>query len=83
MDFFLREIGTAVETKMARPTLSAKQLGDELIVDIERYSNYPGCRSLFCLVYDPNGLIPNPRGLESDLSGQRDKVVVRVMIVPK
>jgi len=42
MDFFLREIGTAMETKMARPTLSARQLGDELIVDIERYSNYPG-----------------------------------------
>jgi hypothetical protein len=61
-----------------------RRLGDELIVDIERYGKYPGCRALFCLVYDPKGLIPNPRGLESDLSVPRDNLVVRVMmIVPK
>ena len=67
---------------LTRPTLSARQLGDELIVDIERYSNYPGCRALFCLVYDPKELISNPGELEGDLSGQRDKLAVRVMIVP-
>jgi REase_DpnII-MboI len=76
IDFFLRKIGTAVETKMARP----RKLGDELMVDIERYSKYPDCRALLCLVYDPNGLIPNPRGLENDLSEQRGELAVHVVI---
>ena len=82
IDFFLPEIETAVEVKKSRPTLNAKKLGEELIVDIERYQKHPGCRRLVCLVYDPDGLIANPRGVETDLSKQHGKMTVRVMIVP-
>jgi REase_DpnII-MboI len=82
MDFLLPEIGTVVETKMMRWSLSTRKLGEELVVDIDRHRKHPGCRTLFCLVYDPHGLVKNPRGLEGDLSGQRDKLAVRVMIVP-
>lgn len=83
MDFLLPEIETVVETKMMRGTLSTKQLGDELIVDIAKYQKHPQCRTLFCLVYDPLGRVANPRGVESDLSQNDDKMATRVMIVPK
>jgi len=82
MDFLLPEIETVVEIKMTRPTLSTKQLGEQLIVDIAKYRQHPGCRTLFCLVYDPDGRIANPRGVENDLKENNDQIVVNVMIVP-
>jgi REase_DpnII-MboI len=83
MDFLLPEIETVVEIKMTRPTLSTKQLGEQLIVDIAKYKKHPACRTLFCLVYDPDGRISNPRGVESDLTEDNDRMTTRVMIVPK
>ena len=43
MDFLLPEIETVVETKMTRPNLSAKQLGEQLITDIAKYKKHPAC----------------------------------------
>ena len=83
MDYLLPEFETAVEAKMTRPTLKARELGEELIIDIAKYQRHPGCRKLFCVVYDPDEHISNPRGLEADLSGQNGKISVRVMIVPR
>lgn len=82
MDFLLPEIETVVETKMTRPNMSTKQLGEQLIVDIAKYKQHPTCRTLFCLVYDPDGRISNPRGVESDLKEDKGQMVVTVMIVP-
>lgn len=82
MDFRLPEIEAVVETKMTRPNLSTRQLGEQLIVDIAKYKQHPGCRTLFCVVYDPDGRISNPRGVENDLTKDNDQIVVRVMIVP-
>jgi hypothetical protein len=81
--FFLPEIETVVETKMTRPSMSMKQLGEQLIVDIAKYKRHPMCRTLFCLVYDPDGRISNPRGVENDLKEDKGEMVVIVMIVPK
>ena len=36
---------------------------DELIIDIEHYKVHPQCRTLYCFVYDPDGCIKNPDGL--------------------
>ncbi|MET4232659.1 hypothetical protein ACVWXN_007353 [Bradyrhizobium sp. i1.4.4] len=83
MDFLLPEVETVVEIKMTRPSLSTKLLGEQLIVDIAKYKQHPMCRSLFCVVYDPSGRITNPRGVENDLSGDNEKMNVRVMIVPR
>lgn len=82
MDFLLKNEEIVIETKMARETLNAKKLGDELIVDIKRYENHPNCKTLLCLVYDPMKLIPNPRGIEADLSKETDGLLVIVLIVP-
>jgi hypothetical protein len=83
MDYLLLEIETAVEVKKSRLSLTAKKLGDELLIDIAKYQKHPQCRKLVCFVYDPEGIITNPRGVEADLSKQHDKLTVRVMIVPK
>ena len=83
MDFLLPEIEAVVEVKMTRPTLSTRQLGEQLIVDIAKYKKHPACRTLFCVVYDPEGRISNPRGLENDLSKKNDRMMTHVKIVPK
>jgi REase_DpnII-MboI len=82
MDFLLPELETVVELKMTRPSLTTKRLGDELLVDIARYQTHPRCRTLYCVVYDPNGLISNPRGFEADMNGEHGNLVVQVMTVP-
>ena len=68
MDFLLKNERIVIETKMMRKGLGSKELGDQLLVDIERYKEHPDCATLFCLVYDPEWVIPNPEGLENDLS---------------
>jgi hypothetical protein len=84
IDFLLREIETVVELKKTRPSLSTKDLGEQLLVDIVKYKSHPGCRKIFCVVYDPDDLIKNPRGVENDLNGQSTpELTVRVLIVPK
>ena len=83
MDFLLPEIESVVEIKIARQSMTAKQLGEELTLDIAKYQKHPGCRTLFCVVYDPDGRIANPRGIENDLAQDTDNMVVRVMIVPR
>jgi REase_DpnII-MboI len=83
MDFLLPEIESVVEIKMARRNLSTRQLGEQLIVDIAKYKNHPACQTLFCVVYDPEGLITNPRGVENDLQSDADEMIVRIMIIPK
>jgi hypothetical protein len=83
MDFLLPEIEAVVEIKMMRPNLSTRQLGEELIVDKARYKSHPRCRTLFCVVYDPEGRVANPRGVEADLSEDSETMITRVMIVPK
>ncbi len=83
MDFLLPELEAIVEIKKTRPSLSTKQLGEQLIVDIAKYRKHPMCRTLYCVVYDPEGRVSNPRGVESDLNNDQGEIAVRVMIVPK
>jgi hypothetical protein len=83
MDYLLPSLQTAIEVKKARPTLTARALGEELIVDMAKYQNHSQCRKLLCFVYDPDGSISNPRGIETDLGKHDDKMAVCVMIVPR
>jgi len=81
MDFLLKTEQIVFETKKTRPTLTAKELGSELIEDMARYERHSECRALVCFVYDPDGFVANPRGVESDLN--RDQPFpVRVFIRP-
>lgn len=68
VDFVLPDYELAIELKFARDSMDAKSLGEELIVDRERYAAKKGVRHLLCLVFDHQGRLRNPRGLERDLS---------------
>ena len=83
MDFLLPELESVVEIKKTRPSLATKELGEQLIVDIVKYKKHPMCRTLYCVVYDPDGRVANPRGVENDLNNDQAELAVRVMIVPK
>lgn len=84
MDFLLKDERLAVEVKKTSNSLRDRKIGEQLIVDIAKYSEHPNCDTLVCFVYDPEGFISNPIGLESDLQRlSTDKLNVRVYIYPK
>jgi hypothetical protein len=83
VDILLRPERILVEAKKTRQSLSTKALGDQLIIDIQRYQTHPNCDHLFCFVYDPEGRIGNPRGLESDLSKKHGNIMVTVQVAPR
>jgi len=82
-DFLLKKEQIVIEAKKTRSGWGASELGEQLIVDIQKYKQHPGCRTLVCFVYDPEGQIANPRGIENDLSRDVDGLSVRVIIAPK
>lgn len=50
--------------------------------DIGRYRAHPDCKVLICFVYDPEGLIANPKGVERDLNKLGEDLNVKVFIRP-
>ena len=83
MDFLLKNEQIVVEVKCTREGLAAKEVGDQLLIDIGRYRAHQDCKALFCFVYDAEARIRNPRGLESDLSNDRQGLPTRVRIRPR
>ena len=82
MDFLLKQEQIVIEIKKARPGFGAKELGTQLIEDIARYQAHPNCDILICFVYDPDGRIANPRGIEGDLNRTENGFAVEVLIRP-
>lgn len=82
MDFLLKAEKVVVEVKKTRAKLGAKEVGDQLAIDILRYRVHPDCKILICFVYDPEGFIRNPKGFESDLSGKRDGLELVTIVAP-
>jgi hypothetical protein len=83
LDFLLKSEELVVEAKMASARLRDKTVGEQLIVDIQRYQSHPSCEKLICFVYDPEGCIRNPGGLENDLSGKNGRIEVLVVVAPR
>jgi REase_DpnII-MboI len=82
-DFILKNENIGIEVKKTRAGLTAKKLSDELILDIHRYQSHQNCKTLICFVYDPDGKISNPRGVEIDLmNGKYGDFDVHVLIRP-
>lgn len=82
MDFLLKDYKIIIEVKKTRNGLTGKEIGSQLIEDIVRYKVHPDCETLLCFVYDPEGYVGNPKGLEADLSKEDGKIKVRVYIRP-
>lgn len=82
-DFLLKKENIVIEIKKTRKGLSAKELGDELIIDIDRYKEHPNCKNLICFVYDPEERIINPVGIEDDLTSNNQELNVVVKIIQR
>lgn len=82
MDFLLKDFKIVIEVKKTRPSLTAKEVGSQLIEDIGRYRTHPDCETLLCFVYDPEGYVGNPRGIENDLSRDEGDLKIRIYIRP-
>jgi hypothetical protein len=82
IDFLLKPERVAIEAKMPRDKRHAKEIGDELIVDLRRYKSRADVGSLICLVYDPSGFIGNPAGVEG-LSSNENGFHFEVIVTPK
>ena len=82
IDFLIANESIGVEIKMTRSGLKDKELGEQLIIDRERYKTHYKCKTLICFIYDPEGLIANAEGLINDISGIWNDMIVRVIITP-
>lgn len=80
MDFLLKDCSTVIEVKKTRKSMTAKDLGEQLIIDREKYKSHPDCKTLYCFVYDPDGFLRNPVGIKRDLEAGNEgflKVIIR------
>lgn len=80
-DFLLKNEKTVIEVKKTRANMTDRNLGEQLIVDIEKYKSHPDCEQLICFVYDPEGRLGNPQGIMNDLNLQH-KGFAYVIIKP-
>ena len=85
MDFLLPAHNLVIETKRVRDKTHASKVGDELIIDVEHYRKHKNANHLWCVIYDPDLFISNPKGMISDLEGARStpegRINVKVVIV--
>ena len=81
MDFLLKDEKIVIEIKKTRKGLTDKEIGDQLIIDVERYQAHPDCKKLICFIYDPEARLGNPEGMKRDLNS-RHHGFVEVIIEP-
>ena len=79
-DFLLAPEQAAVTAKLVRPGGPGPRPDDQLREDAEYYCGRPGCRVLYALVYDPEGLLHEPRLLETAWSNREAACEVRCVI---
>ncbi len=84
IDFLLKNESLVIEIKKTRKGLADKQVGEQLLIDVGRYKSHPCAQTLLCFVYDPEGRIGNPVGLEADLNRSSSQALeVVTLIYPK
>ena len=72
-----------VEAKMTRSGLGQKEVTDQLINDVARYSKVDGIDLLVCLVFDPERRCKNPDSVENDVQSTGSRLTVRAIVCPK
>jgi len=83
VDFYLPPERLVVEAKMTRANLGQREVTDQLIIDVARYSQMDGVDSLVCLIYDPERRCGNPKAVESDVENSGSRLTVRAVICPQ
>ena len=72
-----------VVVKQTRSGIGTKELSEQVKSDATHYATRPHGITLVCFIYDPEGRVGNPRGLEADLTSVSDTYMVEVIIAPK
>ncbi|GAA0383033.1 hypothetical protein Acor_70870 [Acrocarpospora corrugata] len=80
IDFVLRREQIAVEAKMTRPTLGAKQIRSQIVDDMFGYRGQANVAALVVVVYDRDRVIQNPTGFEKDINTDDPELLVRVVV---
>lgn len=83
VDFLLPRERIVVEVKMTRNGLGQKDVIDQLLIDVGRYSKLHHIDTLVCLVFDPERRCANPKGIESDVENSGGRLKVRVVVCPQ
>jgi hypothetical protein len=81
--YLLHKDRIVIVAKKTKTGVTAKELPEQVKVDSSHYSGRADCRTLVCFIYDPEGRIGSPRGLESDLTMVGDTFTLEVIIAPK
>lgn len=82
VDFFLKQEGLIVESKMAKSNFRDADIGNDLILDVARYQVRSDYDTLVCFIYDPHFLVKNPTGLAADVEGQSSRLSIKVLFGP-
>lgn len=83
VDFLLPRERMVIEAKMTRSGLGQKEVIDQLLIDVGRYSKMEHVDTLVCLVFDPERKCANPKGIESDVENSGGRLNVRVVVCPQ
>lgn len=70
IDFLLPAERLGIEVKMPRNPSHARDLVDELLIDIARYQSHDKCHLLQFFVYDPKSMILDPGLIKLDLEAR-------------
>lgn len=82
-DLLLAREGIIISVKRTRQGVTVRMLADQISADSAYYTSQADCKALFCFVYDPEGRIGNPKGLETELTRQVGTRRVEVLLEPK
>ncbi|HEU4686655.1 MAG TPA: hypothetical protein VFS39_19265 [Nitrospira sp.] len=81
--FLLNDGRLAIVVKKTRTGLNGRDLAEQLRADTDHCRTYKRCSTVLCFVYDPEGRIGNPRGLEADLTSVSDQLTAELYVAPK
>jgi len=71
IDIIVPEISTGIEVKYTHNTSQARDLGDELKIDIESYHVHENCDNMIAVIWDAERHIEDRHNFKNDLEGER------------
>ncbi len=83
VDFHLPGSRLVIEAKMTRSGLTQKEVINQLLIDVGRYSKMDAIDTLVCVIYDPDRHCTNPRGIETDVEKTGNRLNVKVVVCPQ
>ena len=82
-DYLLNSGHIVIMAKKTRTGLTVRDLMDQIKIDSAHYSGRAESLTLMCFIYDPEGRIGNPHGVESDHATASDAYTLEIVIAPK